>query len=154
MFAFIESGKVTEYPISHTDIRKKFPNTSFPKDLTTVDLTDFGVVEVVSTDSPSAFTEEQKIQEVEPVYKNGVWTQAFEIVPLTEEEIQANTAYQEANIRAQRDNQLFLSDWTQLQDSPLSNEEVELWAIYRQELRDITTQSSYPEKVVWPTIPN
>lgn len=55
------------------------------------------------------------------------------------------------NIKIQRDAALISSDWTQLGDVPLVNKE--LWAIYRQALRDIPTQSGYPFNVVWPTQP-
>lgn len=44
------------------------------------------------------------------------------------------------------------SDWTQLPDVPLSTKEK--WKIYRQELRDITSQEGFPESVNWPTKPS
>jgi hypothetical protein len=43
------------------------------------------------------------------------------------------------------------SDWTQLPDVPLVTKEA--WAAYRQALRDITEQTSYPQEVVWPNPP-
>lgn len=46
------------------------------------------------------------------------------------------------------------SDWTQLPNSPLTAEQQTAWATYRQELRDITTQSGYPFNVIWPTPPS
>ena len=48
---------------------------------------------------------------------------------------------------------LFRSDWTQSPDSPLSAEKKSEWAAYRQQLRDITTQSGYPFNVIWPIQP-
>lgn len=45
-------------------------------------------------------------------------------------------------------------DWTQLPDSPLSPEEKEQWAAFRQAWRDITKQEGYPDNVVIPTPPN
>lgn len=45
------------------------------------------------------------------------------------------------------------SDWTQLADAPLSEENVEAWRDYRQQLRDIPVSTSAPENVVWPTAP-
>lgn len=44
------------------------------------------------------------------------------------------------------------SDWTQLPDVPLSTKQ--LWAAYRQALRDITSQPGYPLHVVWPVPPS
>lgn len=40
-------------------------------------------------------------------------------------------------LRRRRNQFLFESDWTQLQDSPLSEEDKNKWKIYRQELRDL-----------------
>jgi hypothetical protein len=49
------------------------------------------------------------------------------------------------------------SDWTQLADSPLSEEEKAAWSTYRQELRDLTANVedlSTFEAVVWPSRPD
>lgn len=55
------------------------------------------------------------------------------------------------NIVKQRRNRLLLDcDWTQLPDVPLSTKNN--WAVYRQALRDITTQSD-PFNIVWPISP-
>ena len=43
------------------------------------------------------------------------------------------------------------SDWTQLPDVPLADKEA--WAVYRQELRDITSQPNFPNDIIWPTPP-
>lgn len=55
-------------------------------------------------------------------------------------------------IRQERNRLLAASDWTQMADSPLSTEEQEDWAIYRQALRDITDQED-PDNIVWPIAP-
>lgn len=54
------------------------------------------------------------------------------------------------SIRADRDVLLAKSDWTQLPDVPIATKEA--WAVYRQELRDITLQPD-PFNIVWPTPP-
>lgn len=43
-----------------------------------------------------------------------------------------------SSIRQSRNRKLAESDWTQLPDSPLSEEKKEEWKVYRQKLRDIT----------------
>lgn len=53
----------------------------------------------------------------------------------------------------QRNNLLISSDWTQIPNGPLTLEIKEKWAVYRQQLRDITSQPGYPFNVVWPTQP-
>lgn len=52
-----------------------------------------------------------------------------------------------------RDQLLLRSDWTQLPDVPLSVEKKAEWAVYRQVLRDITTQAIFPDNVTWPVSP-
>lgn len=56
-------------------------------------------------------------------------------------------------VLAQRDKMLQESDWTQLPDVPLTEEQKTAWATYRQELRDIPEQSGYPFSINWPTPP-
>lgn len=58
------------------------------------------------------------------------------------------------DIRKIRDNLLTASDWTQLQDSPLSTTMKSAWIKYRTELRNITDTYKTPEEVIWPSSPN
>ena len=52
--------------------------------------------------------------------------------------------------RAKRNELLAASDWTQVLDAPVDQA---AWAIYRQELRDITAQPGFPENINWPMQP-
>lgn len=54
-------------------------------------------------------------------------------------------------VRRMRDTLLIKSDYTQLPDYPKDNKE--LWAVYRQALRDIPSSFNNPNSVVWPTPP-
>ena len=80
-------------------------------------------------------------------------------VPLTAEEYAQIEQSREAadlniaSIRPQRDALLTGSDWTQLPDAPLTDEQKAAWATYRQELRDLTSTYSRVSEVVWPTKP-
>ena len=53
-------------------------------------------------------------------------------------------------VRSMRNNELTATDWTQMPDSPLTTAKKAEWAVYRQALRDITTQEN-PREIVWPT---
>lgn len=53
-------------------------------------------------------------------------------------------------IRIKRNKLLLASDFTQLPDSKVDKY---AWAIYRDDLRNITAQSTFPENVVWPVAP-
>jgi hypothetical protein len=52
-----------------------------------------------------------------------------------------------------RNKLLYETDWTQIPNNPLTVEQQQAWASYRQELRDITAQPGYPFNVIWPTPP-
>ncbi len=60
---------------------------------------------------------------------------------------------QEMQVRAARNSLLDLCDWTQLPDAPLTAEQKQEWAEYRQALRDVPEQTGFPENVVWPSTP-
>ena len=63
------------------------------------------------------------------------------------------TEEQEIQVRAQRNSLLDLCDWTQLPDAPLTAEQKQAWAEYRQALRDVPEQAGFPENVAWPLVP-
>ena len=66
--------------------------------------------------------------------------------------LDANTAT--AN-RKTRNDLLDTSDWTQMNDSPLTNELKTAWATYRQELRGLTDVDAWPNLTEddWPVAP-
>ena len=57
--------------------------------------------------------------------------------------------------RTTRDKLLADTDWTQMNDSPLTNEAKTAWATYRQELRDLTDLDAWPNLADedWPVEP-
>ena len=55
-------------------------------------------------------------------------------------------------MRSQRTQLLYLCDWTQLPDAPLTTQQKADWTTYRQALRDITLQPD-PFNITWPTEP-
>ena len=59
-----------------------------------------------------------------------------------------------SEMKSQRVEMLFESDWTQGADSPLSEEKKLEWATYRQALRDITQHYQNLDDVAWPTEPS
>lgn len=64
-----------------------------------------------------------------------------------------DTSVQEELVKNQRDELLYQSDWTQIPNNPLTEQKQQEWAVYRQQLRDVTDQSGYPFDVIWPTKP-
>lgn len=73
------------------------------------------------------------------------------VVPVAEFSDAQGPSWEEVRVR--RSLQLAHSDWTQLSDAPLTEEEKVAWAAYRQQLRDIPQSFSAPEDVVFPVEP-
>jgi len=55
-----------------------------------------------------------------------------------------------AEVRTERDAKLAETDWTQVADAPVSQED---WAAYRALLRSIPEQEGFPNEVTWPVEP-
>lgn len=95
-------------------------------------------------------------------YTNYVLGPVFTDTPATETEPAKTAAEQEAeykamkdaeqaaNVRTSRTQLLKDSDWTQIADSTADKA---VWATYRQALRDISAQSSFPWDITWPDAP-
>lgn len=56
-------------------------------------------------------------------------------------------------IRNQRNQKLFESDWTNLPNAPLTTKQKNQWIKYRQQLRNIPKQSNFPTRIIWPIKP-
>lgn len=150
-FAFVEDGVITAYPIGQADIRRRFPETSFPKPLEGVDLSNYGVVTVVDTEQPAINTETQKIEEGTPVLVDGVWEQTWNVIDFSAAELQEIADQKAASARSERNQRLKNTDWTQVADTPVSSAD---WAVYRQALRDVPAQAGFPDSITWPTEPS
>jgi hypothetical protein len=72
--------------------------------------------------------------------------ESLTLPPVSQEEIDKL----KTKVRLERNQLLTASDWTQVADAPVDKE---VWATYRQALRDVTTQAGFPWTVDWPTIP-
>lgn len=59
----------------------------------------------------------------------------------------------EITARNERNLKLTFSDWTQLEDAPLTAEQKKAWAAYRQSLRDVPDQAGFPDVIEWPEQP-
>jgi hypothetical protein len=70
----------------------------------------------------------------------------------TDEEKENDNQNRWKHIREERNTKLEKCDWTQLPDSPLTNQKQTEWQIYRQALRDITSQPDV-FNLSWPNAP-
>ena len=149
MLGILKNNKITKWPIDVIDLRKEYPNTSFPENLSGLDLSSFNVVTIEEVVKPSFDAKTQKITEGDPVLDSGKWKQNWIVTSLTSDEITINNNNQWSSVRGVRDELLAECDWRACSDRTMSED----WKTYRQALRDITTQSD-PYNITWPTIPS
>lgn len=141
-------NEVITYPYSIQQLKIDEYNTSFPNELTTQILEEWGVFEVNRTPKPTDYT--KTITEVTPQLVDGSYIQLWNEVDATQLEIDTKLEDRWEVIRILRSELLLECDWTQLAD--ISIETKELWQTYRQELRNITSQTN-PFSIVWPVKP-
>jgi hypothetical protein len=153
MYAKLNNGVIEKYPYTIGELRKDNPNTSFPAQISQATLAEYGVVTVVVTGQPDYNKITQKCVEGVPSFQNNQWQQTWIVTDASAEEIEQRTNDKANEVRAERDQRLTESDWTQLDDSPVTNSKKLEWATYRQALRDVPQQVDFPWDVVWPEQP-
>ena len=150
MYVLAPNQTVETYPYSIDALRRDNPNTSFPANPTKQTLAEWNVFPVTDNPAPDYNPDTQNCNQVNPTLKDGEWVMTWVVTPATPEQIAGRTAAKETEVRQQRNALLSACDWTQLPDAPAL---CSTWATYRQELRDVTTQSGFPWEVVWPVAP-
>jgi hypothetical protein len=150
MFAKINNGVVEKFPYTVGQLRRDYPNTSFPKHVPESVMADFGMVTVAENPTPTFDPETHCIDSgTMPTKVGASWVFTPAIRALTTQELADRIASLAASIRSQRDSLLAATDWMALSDVTLSAE----MATYRQALRDITAQAGFPHSVIWPVKP-
>lgn len=152
MFIQLVDGQPVGHAVTEDNFRLLFPNTSLPWPFVAEDIEPlgFGLWDFSSHPELGMF---EKAVEVAPVKDEyGRWRQTWAVEPMTEEEVTARTKQEWGEVRGQRNFLLARTDWTQLDDTPIANTDKSQWALYRQALRDITTQAD-PFHIEWPALP-
>jgi len=144
MYIKLENGQVSEYDLRN--LRKENPSTSFPQVLSPQLLADFNIFECTEEEDPVIDHYWQQVERgaFEETSTGWILRKVVSNRPLEEAQFE---------VRARRDSLLQSSDWTHVTDSALSEEKKLAWATYRQALRDITSQPSFPYDISWPTKP-
>jgi len=141
-------NNVVNYPYSLKKLREDNPNISFPSEMTESLMSEWNIYEVRQTPKPNDYT--KNISEETPILVEGVYYQNWIQTNATQSEIDLRISDKWEEVRIQRNELLVECDWTQLSDIPQSTKDV--WTTYRQQLRDITSQSN-PYSIVWPVKP-
>lgn len=148
MYVKVTNGVPTQYTIGQ--LRKDNPNVSFPRQISEQTLQSFRVFPFTRAAYPTYNKRTQRLEVGDIEQVNGKWVEQWNVVNRTQEEVSQQDAMQEAKIRADRDERLAQTDWTQVADAPVNQE---AWATYRQALRDVPAQAGFPWSVTWPTQP-
>jgi len=93
--------------------------------------------------APPSITDEQLAR-----WNGSEW--AVEVKPTPEAEPEPETVDPIAYARAERNELLVQSDWTQVADAPVDQS---AWATYRSLLRGVPQQAGFPTDITWPTKP-
>lgn len=146
--AIIDDGQITKIG----NILELFPNISFPTSgVDSTFLTENSALPVVVWEMFDSTVE--KLETVEPYIKDGKVYTCLKVAK-TETELQEDALKvrlaKENEVRNQRNQLLKDSDWTQVLDAPVDKL---AWAVYRQDLRDLTAQEGFPFNVIFPNPP-
>jgi len=136
MYALIENGEITRYNVT---LPTSVGNTSIPVGATGLEA--FGLYPIVG-DEPT-HTERERIAGPNYVFDGTQVNRVFTVEVIPDEE-------KAGQVRAERNDKLTASDWTQVADAPVDKQ---AWATYRQALRDVTAQSGFPWTITWPDAP-
>ena len=142
-YAFIENGKVA----SMGQLPRSWRNISGLHLATDEELRKWGWLPVTVVEASPALGQTRDVDEV-TVHGDHV---------LVAQRVRQKTPVEVANdwivLRTTRDLELHQSDWTQGNDSPLSNVEKEEWTVWRRAMRDLPSATSEPTNPSWPTKP-
>lgn len=151
---YIINTETTEWPIYEGDFRLMFPDTSFPSPL--IDLpAPFAWVNDVNM--PEYDVLRKGIEETKPHQESDGWFRTWVVYDLSLEQISENENAQKQVNKAQAENLLQVSDWSQYADvtNPLNTPHLvnsEEWTVYRSALRALAINPPVTVET-WPTKP-
>ncbi len=119
----------------------EYPRHPGDVEIDPIGLSDFAEVNWV--EPPQIDSERQTLEVGPPTNNSGVWTTNWVVSAISDSVLASK-------VRENRNTLLVSSDWTQLADAPVNKE---LWATYRQVLRDVSAQEGFPNDITWPTQP-
>jgi len=141
-------NNTTTYPYTIKNLRDSLPNVSLPANLSNEQLIEWDMYDVQFSAAPNDYT--KNIIEGTPTLIDGNYYQNWIQTDATESEIEQRLEDKWFEIREIRNQLLMECDWTQLSD--ISTEIKNLWSSYRQDLRNITSQTN-PFNIIWPVKP-
>lgn len=153
MYAKIKDDKVVKYPFTLTDLHEenpftKFENISFeisPEEeiISLYASTDAGLegnslVKVVIAPRPAADPLKKRVLNAEPTLEDGVWTDNWKVVDLSQEELDRLEAFKQEELE-QLDEEIQFA-----QAQKATSDDPELWDDYISALQAIPTTAGFP----------
>lgn len=80
-------GNDMVYPYSILDLKQENPQVSFPSVVSSELHNEFNVFELVETTRPTFDSIYEDLNELSPIYIDNIWTQQWEVVPASPEDI-------------------------------------------------------------------
>ena len=149
LYLRVKPDQTITYPYNPNELRRDHPDTSFPQVIPDTLGEEYNVFKVEPSERPQV-DRTKYVVELDPILIEGVWTQQFEVVDKTQQELEQEYEQQAQSVRSQRNQLLSECDWTQVDDAPVDKV---LWASYRNVLREVPSQKGFPWNVEWPTPP-
>jgi len=128
-------------PYSYSQFRDDNRSTVYGKAISNSKLNSQNVYTVRTAIRPSEIGKKAVLNSL-PTEVNGEWVLDWSLYPLTADEA-----------RSLRNNLLVETDWIVIKSYERGQNIPAEWELYRQALRDITSQAGFPYSVEWPTKP-
>lgn len=160
MYVKIKNNVPAEWPVSEARIRYDNSSTSFPRDMSSIDVSEYGFAPFQFSDLPDYDPEYQNCDEITPVLSDGIYVQTWQVSDkynATEKSAYDSQKEQERistlpEIQRMKRNLILQdTDWWAVSDRTMTSEQT----AYRQALRDITAHANWPDLADddWPTKP-
>ena len=157
MIIQIVNGVPVGQPQSDNVLHVKYPNTSFPTELTPPDVAPFGYGIYISVAAPTPGTYQKVVQATPMMQPDQCWYEVWEVVDMTPEEVEAKNASLRETNKNNASQLLSQTDWVELSDvdqpsnPPWLTNKAQFTA-YRSQLRAIAVNP--PIQVAnWPVKP-
>ena len=140
----LTNGTPAKYTLGQ--LRRDNPRTSFPKLIPDDLLASYDVYPYTRPAAPDYESLSHHVTDGAFEQVDGAWSLPYVVEQLPQDQA-------ERNIRSRRDGLLQQTDWVVIMHTEKGTNIPLQWEVYRQALRDITTQPGFPFSVEWPTKP-
>jgi len=142
--------------LTRSNLRARFPETSFPADWSDAIAEFVGCDPIADVVHPQASDPVHIMERGTDVLVDGIWTAQWTEIDDPNADLAAYAAIllerKWIAIRTDRDARLLATDYVFLSDSLATDACIAKFTVYRQALRDVTSQPD-PDNITWPTLP-